>query len=142
MEEVSTHSRNGSTSGLPDVLTDVGRGSVSVGKLVKLPGSHGVHLEERDAARAPLLLRLVDGEEGFEEQVHDAPGDGRRVDSQAGRQVIHVAHIPKLERRTQMIVHFHHLRMSGTRIPAAEDVSVFLTCILTYFNHSAMLTYM
>lgn len=87
---------------------------MSVGKLVKFPGSHGVHLDERDAARAPLLLRLVDGEEGFEEQVHDAPGDGLRVDSQAGHQVIHAAHIPKLE-RTQTILHFHHLKMSGAR---------------------------
>lgn len=115
MEKVSTHSWNGSTSGLPDILTDVGGGSVSVGKLVKLPGSHGVHLEERDAAGAPLLLQLVDREEGFEEQVHDAPGDGLRVDSQAGHQVIHVAHIPKLERRTQMTLHFNHLKMSGAR---------------------------
>lgn len=40
----------------PDVLTNVGGGSVSVGKLVELPGSHGVHLDERDAAAAPLPL--------------------------------------------------------------------------------------
>lgn len=77
---------------------------MSVGKLVEPPGSHGVHLEERDAAAAPLPLRLVDGEEGLEEQVHDAPGDGLRVDGQAGQQVVHVAHVPKLE-RTQMTLH-------------------------------------
>lgn len=46
-----------------------------VGELVELPGSHGVHLDEGDAAAAPLPLRLVDGEEGLEEQVHDALGN-------------------------------------------------------------------
>lgn len=57
---------------------------MSVGELVELPGGHGVHLDERDAAAAPLPLRLVDGEEGFEEQVHDPFGDGLRVHGQAG----------------------------------------------------------
>lgn len=73
-----------------------------VGELVELPGSHGVHLEEGDAAAAPLALRVVDGEEGLEEQVDDALGDRMGVDSQAGQQVVHVAHVPKL--RSGMLV--------------------------------------
>lgn len=71
---------------------------MSVGELVELPGSRGVHLDQRDAAAAPLSLRLVDGEERLEEQVDDPFGDGLGVHGQAGEQVVHVAHIPKLER--------------------------------------------
>lgn len=69
-----------------------------MGELVEPPGSHGVHLDERDAAAAPLALRLVDGEERLEEQVDDPFGDGLGVRGQAGEQVVHVAHVPKLER--------------------------------------------
>lgn len=79
-------------------LTYVGGGCVYVGVLVELPGSHGVHLDEGDAATTPLLLRLVDREEGFEKEVDDALGDGLGVDSQASQQVIHVTHIPKLDK--------------------------------------------
>lgn len=74
-----------------------------MGELVELPGSHGVHLEEGDAAAAPLALRVVDGEEGLEEQVDDALGDRMGVDSQAGQQVVHVAHVPKLRSGTLVI---------------------------------------
>lgn len=63
---------------------------------VELPGSHGVHLDEGDAAAAPLRLRLVDGEEGPEEQVGDALADALGVDGQAGQQVLHRAHVPEL----------------------------------------------
>lgn len=63
---------------------------------VELPGSHGVHLDEGDAAAAPLRLRLVDGEEGPQEQVGDALADALGVGGQAGQQVLHRAHVPKL----------------------------------------------
>lgn len=72
-----------------------------VGVLVELPGSHGVHLNEGDAPTAPLPLRLVDGEEGLEEQIDDALGNRMGVDSQTSQQVVHVAHVPKLEGGTQ-----------------------------------------
>ena len=71
---------------------------MQVGILVELAGGAGVHLDQGDAAAAPLHLRLVDREEGLEEQVHDALGDGLGVHSQAGQQVVHVAHGPELER--------------------------------------------
>lgn len=66
---------------------------------VELPGSHGVHLDEGDAAAAPLRLRLVDGEEGPQEQVGDALADALGVSGQAGQQVLHRAHVPKLARK-------------------------------------------
>ncbi len=72
-----------------------------MGELVELPGSHGVHLDEGDAAAAPLPLRLIHGEEGLEEQIHDALGNRMGINRQAGQQVVHVAHVPKLESGTQ-----------------------------------------
>lgn len=77
-------------------LTYVGGGGVFVGVLVEFPRSHGVHLDEGDAATAPLFLWLVDGQEGLEKQINNALGDGMGIDSQAGQQVVHVAHVPKL----------------------------------------------
>ncbi len=77
-------------------LTYVSGRCVFVSKLVELPGSHGVHLDEGDAATAPLPLRFVDGEEGLEEQIDDAFGDRMGIDGQAGQQVVHAAHVPKL----------------------------------------------
>lgn len=72
-----------------------------MGIQVELPGSHGVHLDEGDAPTAPLPLRIVDREEGFEEQIDDALGHRMGIDSQAGQQVVHAAHIPKLKSRKQ-----------------------------------------
>lgn len=72
-----------------------------VGVLVELPRSHGVHLDEGDAPTAPLPLRLVDREEGLEEQIDNALGNRMGINSQAGQQVVHVAHVPKLESGTQ-----------------------------------------
>lgn len=80
-------------------LTYVRGGCVFVGILVELPGTHRVHLNEGDAPTAPLLLRLVDREEGLEEQIDNAVGDGLGVNSEASEQVVHVAHVPKLQRR-------------------------------------------
>jgi len=102
-------------------LTYVRRGCVSVHVLVELPGSHGVHLDEGDAAGAPLLLRLVDGEEGLEEQIDNALGNRLGIDSQAGKKVVHAAHVPKLERGTQetsFLFYFHtwHQLVSGLRL--------------------------
>lgn len=54
--------------------TYVSRGCVFVDTLVELPGSHRIHLDEGDAAAAPLPLRLIDREEGLEEQIGDALG--------------------------------------------------------------------
>lgn len=82
-------------------LTYVSGGCVFVGMLVELPGSHGVHLDEGDASTAPLPLRLVDGEEGLEEQIDNALGNRMGINSQTGQQVVHVAHVPKLESGTQ-----------------------------------------
>lgn len=48
---------------------------MSISKLVEFPGSHGVHLDEGDAAVTPLLLRLVDREERLEQQVDDTLGN-------------------------------------------------------------------
>lgn len=78
-------------------LTYVGWGCVHGCVLVELPGSHGVHLDEGDAATAPLPLSLVDREEGVEEEVDDALRDGLGVDGQTGQEVIHVAHVPELD---------------------------------------------
>lgn len=85
------------TSSILEVPTYVSGSGVFVGKLVELPGSHGVHLDEGDAAAAPLFLRFVDGEKGLKEQVHDPFGYGLRVYGQAGHQVVHAAHIPELD---------------------------------------------
>lgn len=63
---------------------------------VELPGSHRVHLDEGDAAATPLCLGLADWEEGPQEQVGDALADALGVSCQAGQQVLHSAHIPKL----------------------------------------------
>lgn len=82
-------------------LTYVSGGCVFVGVLVELPGSHGVHLDEGDAATAPLRVRLVDREEGLEEQIHNAFRNRVGVDGQTGQQVVHVAHVPELENGTQ-----------------------------------------
>lgn len=71
-----------------------------MGMLVELPGSHGVHLDEGDAPTAPLALGIVDGEEGLVEQIDNALGNRMGIDSQTGQQVVHVAHIPKLESGT------------------------------------------
>lgn len=79
--------------------TYVGGGSVFMGMLVEFPRSYGVHLDEGDAATAPLFLWLVDGQEGLEKQIDDALGYRVRIDSQAGQQVVHVAHVPKLGER-------------------------------------------
>lgn len=65
--------------------------------LVEFPGGHGVHLNEGDAAVAPLLLGLIDREEGLEQEVDDTLGNRMRVNSQAGQQVVHAAHIPELD---------------------------------------------
>ena len=105
-----------------------------VGKLVELPSGQGVHLDERDAAAAPLPLRFVDGEEGLEEQVHDAPGDGRRVQGQAGQQVVHVAHIPKLERTTQMTLHYILQGASTQQAPSPEPETL-LPWVFMDFGH-------
>lgn len=70
---------------------------MSISKLVEFPGSHGVHLDEGDAAVTPLLLRLVDREERLEQQVDDTLGNRVRVNGKAGQQVVHVAHVPELE---------------------------------------------
>lgn len=78
---------------------------MSVGMLVEPPGSHGLHLNEGDAPTAPLPLGLVDGEEGLEEQVNNALGNRMGIDSQTGQQVVHVAHVPKLESGT--LDYFH-----------------------------------
>lgn len=78
------------------MLTDVGGVQVEVDVQVELPGSHGVHLDEGDAAAGPLRLRLVEGEEGLQEQVGDALADALGVDGQAGQQVLDRAHVPKL----------------------------------------------
>lgn len=86
------HTRNKA----PTALTYVGWSCVSVGMLIELPGSHVIHLDEGDAAAAPLSLRLVHREEGLEEQVDNALTDWLRIDGQTSQQVVHVAHIPKL----------------------------------------------
>lgn len=109
-ESLNAHAWNGVPTDLPRVLTDVGGGGVSVGELVELPGSHGVHLDERDAAAAPLSLRLVDGEERLEEEVDDPFGDGLGVRGQAGEQVVHGAHIPKLERPQKASLAFAYVK--------------------------------
>lgn len=57
------------------MLTYVSGCCVFVNVLVELPGSHGVHLDESDAPAAPLLLRLIDREEGLEEQTDDPLAD-------------------------------------------------------------------
>lgn len=85
-------------------LTYISGGCVLVGILVELPGSHGVHLDERDATTAPLPLRLVDGEEGLEEQIDNALGDRMGIDGQSSQQVVHVAHVPELQSGTQKIL--------------------------------------
>lgn len=82
-------------------LTDISGGCVFVGILVELPRGRGVHLDERDATTAPLPLRLVDGEEGLEEQIDNALGDRMGIDGQSSQQVVHVAHVPKLQSGTQ-----------------------------------------
>lgn len=56
-------------------LTDVSGGCVFIGKLVEFSGSHGVHLNEGDAPTAPLFLRVIDREEGLEEQIDNSLGD-------------------------------------------------------------------
>lgn len=78
------------------MLTDVGGVQVEVDVQVEFPGSHGVHLDEGDAAAGPLRLRLIEGEEGLQEQVGDALADALGVDGQAGQQVLDRAHVPKL----------------------------------------------
>lgn len=85
-------------------LTYISGGCVLVSILVELPRSHGVHLDERDATTAPLPLRLVDGEEGLEEQIDNALGDRMGIDGQSSQQVVHVAHVPKLQSGTQKIL--------------------------------------
>lgn len=77
-------------------LTYVGGSRVFIGKLVELSGPHGVHLDEGDAATAPLLLRFVDREKGLKEQIDNAFGNGLGINGEAHQQVVHVAHIPKL----------------------------------------------
>lgn len=77
-------------------LTYVSWGCVFVGELIELSGSHRVHLDESDASTTPLL-RLVDREKGLKEQIDNALGDGLGINSQAGQQVVRVAHVPKLE---------------------------------------------
>ena len=81
--------------------TYVSWGSVPVSVLVELPGSHGIHLDEGDAPAAPLPLRLVDGEEGLKEQIHDTLGDRLGIGGQTGQQVVHAAHVPELEGERQ-----------------------------------------
>lgn len=83
-----------------------------VGILVELPRSHGVHLDERDATTAPLPLRLVDGEEGLEEQIDNALGDRMGIDGQSSQQVVHVAHVPELQSGTQKIM-IHQTTLNG-----------------------------
>lgn len=111
-------------------LTYVSGGRVFVGVQVELPGGHGVHLDEGDAPTAPLPLRLVDREEGLEEQIDDAPGNRRGIDSQAGQQVVHVAHVPKLQRgKTQDRFEIYLHRLCGE--PKKFDLSGLITCIFS-----------
>lgn len=87
-------------------LTDVSGGRVFVGALIEPSCCQSVHLDEGDAATAPLSLRLVDREEGLEEKFSDAFGDWRRIHCQAGKEVVHVANVPELqtEKRSQFQV--------------------------------------
>lgn len=53
--------------------TYVGAGGVLVGVLVEPPGSSVVHLQQRDTALTPHLLRQVHGQERVKDEAHQAP---------------------------------------------------------------------
>lgn len=88
-------------SKLHTALTYLSWGCVFVSILIELPGSHWIHLDEGDAPTAPLLLWLVDREKGLKEQIDNTLGDWMGINSQAGQQVVRVAHVPELESGTQ-----------------------------------------
>lgn len=53
--------------------TYVGAGRVLVGILVEPPGGCVVHLQQRDTALAPHLLRLVHRQEGVKDEANQTP---------------------------------------------------------------------
>lgn len=91
------------TQGFWGTLTDVGGRHKLVDVQVEDPGGHGVHLDEGDAAVAPLRIWLVDREEGLREQVGDALGDALGVDGHAGQQMLNGTHVPKLAEKEHII---------------------------------------
>lgn len=67
------HSSTELTARLLGVHTYVGAGGVLVGVLVEPPGSSMVHLQQRDAALTPHLLREVHRQERVKDEAYQAP---------------------------------------------------------------------
>lgn len=77
-------------------FTYIGGGSELIGILIELPGCSRIHLDQGDTALTPHVLGLGAGEEGVEQQVHDAPRHRPSVRLQLRQEVLHGTDVPEL----------------------------------------------
>jgi hypothetical protein len=67
-----------------------------MGILIEPPGSCAIHLDQRDTALTPHLLRLVHGQKRVEDEAHQASRYRPRIHFQTNQNVLHGAYFPKL----------------------------------------------
>lgn len=77
-------------------FTYIGGGSKFTSILIELPGCCWIHLDQSDTALTPHILGLASGEEGVQQEVHDAPGHRPRISFKARQEVLHGTDIPEL----------------------------------------------
>lgn len=82
----------------PKVLyfTYIGGGSKFISVLIELPGCCWVHLDQGDTTLTPHILGLFEGEEGAQQEVHDAPRHRPRICSQPRQEMLRGTDTPEL----------------------------------------------